>query len=68
MGGSAHVLYASEKREMLERLEGELPVRVYDPADWRDIDVDAELAPPGALGRIQADFAAHAAYVRARIQ
>jgi len=67
-GGSAHVLYKSEKREMLQRLEGELPVRVYDPAAWRQVDVDAELAGTAALEYIQADFAAHSAYVRARTQ
>lgn len=67
-GGSAHVIYKSEKREMLQRLEDELPVRVYDPAAWRQIDVDAEWEVTGALERIRADFAAHAAYVRARIQ
>jgi len=63
-GGSAHVIYASQKREMLQRLEDELPVRVYDPAAWRQIDVDAEWEVTGALERIRADFAAHAAYVR----
>lgn len=67
-GGTAHVIYASQKREVLERLEGELPVRVYKPADWAQIDVDADLDGADALERIQADFAAHSAYVRARIQ
>jgi len=68
MGGSAHVIYQSEKREMLQRLEDDVPVKVYYPADWREIDVDADLCEPGASERIQDDFDAHAAYVRERIQ
>lgn len=64
-GGEAHVLYSAPKRDMLKRWEGRLPVSVEHPGDWRN--VKPGLPRDGAGELIEADFAAHAAHVRARI-
>lgn len=65
-GGEAHVLYSAPKRGMLKRWEGRLPVSVERPCDWQKIKPG--LSCDGTAKLIEADFAAHAAYVRARIQ
>lgn len=62
-GGEAHVLYVARKLAMLKRLEGELPVRVYAPADAGSIEVGLRERHPERMDRIAADFAAHKAHL-----
>lgn len=62
-GAEAHVIYVARKMAMLKRLEGELPVRLYAPSAAGSIEVGLRERYPASLERIQADFAAHKAYL-----
>jgi hypothetical protein len=61
--GEAHVIYVARKMAMLKRLEGELPVKVYAPSAAASIKLGLRERCPASLERIQADFAAHKAYL-----
>ena len=62
-GGEAHVLYSAPKRDMLKRWEGRLPIAVEHACDWQKIKPG--LPRDGVAELLAADFAAHAAYLRA---
>jgi len=65
-GGTAHMLYCNAKTEGVTAHGAWLPVTCHKHDDWEAITLDAE--GDDVQEHIQADFAAHAAYLRARTQ
>ena len=64
-GGEAHLLYHEAKTETLTGYDW-LPVRCYRHPDWEQVELGLE--GDNVQERIAADFAAHAAYLRARVK
>lgn len=63
-GGEAHLLYNQTKTEAVTAHDW-LPVRCYRHPEWEQIELGLE--GDNVQERLQADLAAHAAYLRARI-